>query len=136
MIRIFTPVNKTKVMKAKKLFLTPQWVEIKQMFEANTNGSKEHGKNFPLGGELDELTQHFLGKIALITLDKGFDAVIEGVRMDVWKERIWSLIQNAGLLPEIAWKEELEDTDSEDTWYITEDEFDEDEFDRQICSQI
>ena len=27
--------------------------------------------------------------------------------MDLWKERIWSLIENAGLLPEIAWKDEL-----------------------------
>ena len=28
--------------------------------------------------------------------------------MDLWKERIWSLVENAGLLPEIAWRDDLE----------------------------
>jgi hypothetical protein len=27
--------------------------------------------------------------------------------MDLWKERIWSLIENAGLLPDIAWRDDL-----------------------------
>jgi hypothetical protein len=26
--------------------------------------------------------------------------------MDLWKERIWSVIENAGLLPEIAWRDD------------------------------
>ena len=111
--------------KAEKLFLTPQWMEIKQMFEANTNGSKEYGKNFPLEGELDELTQHFVGKISLITLDRGFDAVIEGVKLDLWKERIWSLIENAGLLPEVSEEDYVfMDKVIEETWHQPDDEFD------------
>lgn len=111
--------------KAEKLFLTPQWMKIKQMFEANTNGSKEYGKNFPLEGELDELTQHFVGKISLITLDRGFDAVIEGVKLDLWKERIWSLIENAGLLPEVSEEDYVfMDKVIEETWHQPDNEFD------------
>jgi len=109
----------------EKMFLTNKWIEIKKMFEANTNGSKEYGSNFELDGELDELTQHFLGYIAELTLSKGFDAEVEGVKLDLWKERIWSLIENAGLLPNIAWKDELEeDVEVEDTWNEYNDEFD------------
>ena len=103
-------------MKAEKSVLTPKWLTIKQMFEAGTNGSNEYGKNFPIDGELDELTQHFLGMLGTITLKQGFDAVVEGVRMDLWKERIWAVIENAGLLQEIAWKEDLESVFSQDKW--------------------
>ena len=103
-------------MKAEKSVLTPKWLTIKQMFEAGTNGSNEYGKNFPIDGELDELTQHFLGMLGTITLKQGFDAVVEGVRMDLWKERIWAVIENAGLLQEIDWKEDLESVFSQDKW--------------------
>lgn len=113
-------------------FLTNKWLEIKKMFEANTNGSKEYGSNFELDGELDELTQHFLGYIAKLTLSKGFDAEVEGVKLDLWKERIWSLIENAGLLPNIAWKDELEEEkEIEDTWG----KYDDDEFDADLEAQ-
>ena len=114
-------------MKVEKSVLTPKWQEIKAMFEANTNGSKEYGSNFELDGELDQLTQHFLGYIAKLTLSRGFDAEVEGVSLNLWKERIWSLIENAGLLPNVAWKDELEeDTEIEDTWNTSDDEFDAD----------
>jgi hypothetical protein len=110
-------------------FLTNKWLEIKKMFEANTNGSKEYGSNFEIDGELDELTQHFLGYITKLTLSKGFDAEVEGVKLDLWKERIWSLIENAGLLPNIAWKDERdadEEVEVQDNWYSTDSEFDAD----------
>ena len=111
--------------KVEKLFLTPKWMEIKQMFESNTNGKKEYGKNFPLDGELDQLTQHFVGMIGVITLQEGFDAVIEGVRLDLWKERIWAVIENAGLLPEFSLQEEeIIDKARKDLWNKVDDEFD------------
>jgi len=111
-------------MKVEKSVLTPKWLEIKAMYEANTNGSKEYGENFELDGELDTLTQHFVGMLGAITLKQGFDVVVEGISMNLWKERIWSLIENAGLLPNIAWKDELEDEEVEDTWNTSDDEFD------------
>jgi hypothetical protein len=127
-------------MKKEKLILTPKWLEIKSMFEANTNGSKEYNSNFPVGGELDILTEHFIGMLSNITLNEGFDVVVEGVKMDTWKERIWSVIENGGLLPNIAWRDEMEDEDIEegDDWGKVEeyDELDEDDFDAKILNVI
>ena len=48
--------------------------------------------------------------------------------MDLWKERIWSLVENAGLLPEIAWRDDKESDrlEAEDKWnsYDEEDGYD------------
>ena len=96
------------------------------MYENGTNGSKEYGKNFPIDGELDELTQHFIGYLLLLTQEKGFDCIVEDVKMDLWKERIWSLVENAGLLPEIAWRDDKESDrlEAEYKWNSDDDEFD------------
>ena len=111
-------------MKIEKMFLTPKWQEIKSMYEAGTNGSSAYGENFQLDGELDELTQHFLGYIITLTESRGFDCIVEGVKMDLWKERIWAVVENAGLLPNIAWKDERDDEkEVVDTWNQDEDEF-------------
>jgi hypothetical protein len=40
--------------------------------------------------------------------------------LDKWKDRVWNLIENAGLLPEYS-EEETEDlVEILDTWYSTE----------------
>ena len=90
--------------KIKKSFLTPKWLEVKLMYEQGTNGSDKYGTNFAIGGELDKLTREFVDIIREFTHEFGWDCVIEGVKMDLWKERIWSVIENAGLLAPIAWK--------------------------------
>ena len=88
-------------------------------------------------GKLDELTQHFIGMIGAITLKQGFDTIVEGVKMDLWKERIWAVVENAGLLPAIAWKDELEMEEIRDSWSDTDNEFDTEEFnDDQIYNQL
>ena len=114
--------------KTQKSILTAEWLTIKAMYEANTNGSNKYGTNFPIDGELDQLTMNFIDKIGDLTNKMGFDCVIDGVHMNLWKERIWSLVENAGLLPEIAWKDELaeEEAEIEDTWYSDDNEFDAD----------
>ena len=111
-----------------KSILTAEWLTIKAMYEANTNGSNKYGTNFPIDGELDQLTMNFIDKIGDLTNKMGFECVIDGVHMNLWKERIWSLVENAGLLPEIAWKDELaeEEAEIEDTWYSDDNEFDAD----------
>ena len=114
--------------KTQKSILTAEWLTIKAMYEANTNGSNKYGTNFPIDGELDQLTMNFIDKIGDLTNKMGFECVIDGVHMNLWKERIWSLVENAGLLPEIAWKDELaeEEAEIEDTWYSDDNEFDAD----------
>jgi hypothetical protein len=87
-------------MKNKKP-LTEKWLKIREIFEANTNDNISYGKNFPIEGELDQLVEHFIGYLSFYTIEMGYDAVIEGVKLDIWKERIWTLCEKAGLLPEI-----------------------------------
>ena len=107
------------------------WVDqatAELMYEANTNGSNKYGTNFPINGELDQLSTSFVDKIGKLTEKLGFECIIDGVSMNLWKERIWSLIENAGLLPEIAWKDELAEEEAEikDNWYSDNDDFDAD----------
>lgn len=117
--------------KVEKSIVTPMWLQIKKMYETETNGSSEYGSNFEIGGVLDEISLEFVNMLGEITQHQGWDCVVEGVKMDLWKERIWSLIENAGLLAPIAWKTELEDEEKEDTWYMTEEEFDLEELAKQ-----
>jgi len=118
--------------KVEKSIVTPQWLKIKAMYEAGTNGSSKYGTNFEIGGELDELSLEFVNMLGEITQKFGWDCIVEGVKMDLWKERIWALIENAGLLADIAWKDELaEELGKEDTWYMTEEEFDLEELAKQ-----
>ena len=93
-------------MKVKKSYVTPKWLKIKEMYEKGTNGSDKYGTNFPIGGELDRLTLDFVSELGELTSRNGWDYIIDDVKLDLWKERIWCLIENAGLLREIAWKEE------------------------------
>jgi hypothetical protein len=103
--------------------VTSKWLKIKSMYKLGTNGSNKYGSNFPVGGELDLLTDEFIDILGLITMKWGYDCVVDGVKMDIWKERIWSLVENAGLLPEIAWRDELEDEqEKKDDWYKDDEE--------------
>ena len=93
--------------KVKKSFVTPKWVEIKETYEKGTNGSDKYGTNFEIKGELDIISSEFVDILGELTRQFGWGCVIEDIKMDLWKERIWSLIENAGLLPEIAWRDDL-----------------------------
>lgn len=115
--------------KAKKLILTNEWVEIKEMFEANTKGCEEYGKNFEIGGRLDILTRLFLDRLGNITTHKGYYCVIDGITMNLWKERLWSVIENAGLLAPIAWKIDDAKQEEIDRKIALEEEKWKDEFD-------
>jgi len=109
-----------------KTIVTPKWQKIKAMYEAGTNGSDKYGTNFEIEGELDLMCHEFIDMMGEITQDKGFDCVVEDIKMDLWKERIWSLVENAGLLPEIAWRDDKESDrlEAEDKWNSYDDEFD------------
>jgi len=124
--------------KIEKSFLTPKWLVVKKMYEEGTNGSDKYGENFPVDGELNELTVEFVEMLGEFTRQFGWDCVIEGVKMDLWKERIWSLVENAGLLPEIAWRDDLE-TDRLNQMEVDDDdiyEMDLDEMDDKIYNNI
>ena len=54
------------------------------------------------------MSSEFVSKMGVLTRKFGWECIIEDVHMNLWKERIWSLIENAGLLPEIAWRDDKE----------------------------
>ena len=115
--------------KVTRSIMTPKWLEIKKMYETESNGSKEYKSNFKIGGEFDELTREFLDMIMTICEEFGNECTIEGVHMNLWKERIWSVIENGGLLAPIAWKlddeaDELEALEAQEAaWSTNENEF-------------
>ena len=117
------------MVKAKRLILTNEWVEIKEMFEEGTNGCEDYGKNFEIGGKLDILTRSFLDRLGDITTHKGYYCVIDGVKMNLWKERLWSVVENAGLLAPIAWKIDIAKQEEIDRKVELEEAKWEDEFD-------
>ena len=102
--------------------ITPKWLKIKKMYKEGTNGSKKYGTNFELGGELNILALELIDMLGEITQKNGFDCIVEDIEMDLWKKRVWSLIENAGLLNAIETDddEEYED-DEDDDWFIDED---------------
>lgn len=115
--------------KAKRLILTNEWVEMKEMFEKGTNGDDTYGKNFKIGGELDILSRTFLDKLGDLTSLKGYYCIIDGVKMNLWKERLWSVIENAGLLAPIAWKTDLVLEEEMAKKIASQTDWEEDEFD-------
>ncbi len=94
--------------KVLKQYVTPKWLKIKKMYESETNGSDKYGTNFKIGGEFDDLTRDFIDMCGELTRRFGADSTIEDVKLDIWKLRVWTAVENAGLLPEIAWRDDKE----------------------------
>jgi hypothetical protein len=119
--------------KAIKQTVTPMWLDIKEFYTNNTktkakaNNAPRYGTNFPINGELDKMCHDFIDLMGELTHEFGYECVIEDIKMDLWKERIWSLVENAGLLPEIAWrddkeKDRLEEENVEEIYDFSEEE--------------
>lgn len=104
--------------------ITPKWLKIKKMYKEGTNGSKKYGTNFELGGELNVLALELIDMLGEITQKNGFDCIVEDIEMDLWKKRVWSLIENAGLLNAIETDDDEEDEEDEDDDWFIEDEDD------------
>ena len=103
--------------------ITPKWLKIKKMYKEGTNGSKKYGTNFELGGELNVLALELIDMLGEITQKNGFDCIVEDIEMDLWKKRVWSLIENAGLLNAFETDDEEEgEEDEDDDWFIKEEE--------------
>jgi hypothetical protein len=123
--------------------ITDQFNKIKLMYKAGTNGNSEYGKNFEIGGELDVLCWEFIAELSKITMEKGYNQVIENVELDSWKDRAWHILENAGLLEGIGpcgkvivnskfFKDEDEEENEPINWFKTEEsgsfEINEEEF--------
>jgi Ran GTPase-activating protein (RanGAP) involved in mRNA processing and transport len=104
-----------------KFPITNQFLTLKNMFKDGVTNLEEFDYlSAKLLVDLTELTER--GK-------KGDDK-IEGVTLDLWKDRVWHLIERSGLLPEYKETEdEVEEyEEEEDEWYKdNSSEFDSDE---------
>ena len=99
--------------KKEKNIIETKFLNIKNKF-------KEGGYDIE---EMDHLTCDLIAHLAQLT-DNGFTE-IEGISIDLYKDRTWWLIEKLGLLPE--YRDEDEDLgeldEVEDTYYKDEDEF-------------
>lgn len=90
--------------------ITNQFLDLKQMFKSGVEDIEA----------FENLSGQLLVTLAELT-GEGYsgDEVIEGVKLDLWKDRVWHLIERAGLLPEYK-DEETQDfvsTLEGDVWY-------------------
>jgi len=75
--------------------------------------------------EVDQITCELIAELAVLTT-KGYTE-INGTSIDLYKDRVWWIVEKAGLLPEYRDPEDdIEDLfdEDEDDYYKTDDEFD------------
>jgi len=83
-----------------KTIITPKWLKIKAKFDKESNGSREYGTNFEIKGEFQEMCDELIETFEEITEEYGFNYEIEDISLDLWKDRVWNLVERAGLLEE------------------------------------
>ena len=74
--------------------------------------------------EVDQITCELIAELAVLTV-KGYTE-INGTSIDLMKDRVWWIVEKAGLLPEYRDEEDdIEDEgfDEEDDYYKVEDEY-------------
>ena len=102
---------------ARKNPIEAKWLNIKTKFK-----SGKYDLN-----ELDELTSDLIAHLSQLT--ERDISEIDGVRIDLYKDRVWNVIEHIGLLPEYrSPKDEDDDIEIVDDYYKDE-EFGEYEID-------
>jgi hypothetical protein len=74
--------------------------------------------------EVDQITCELIAELAVLT-ERGITE-INGISIDLYKNRVWYIIELAGLLPEYRDEEDNIDeigSDEEDDYYKVEDEY-------------
>ena len=108
--------------KQVKVSITNQYLELKSMVDSEKFDVEAFDQwSMSLINYLGELSLHGITKI-------------EGLNMNLWKDRVWFLIEKAGLLPE--YREPNPDLELEETidlWYKEEEE--EEEIDEEEAYQ-
>lgn len=101
-------------MKSKTKFpISNRFETIKQMYKSR----KKDGFDIEAFDVLSMDLINLLGECTMAGVTE-----VEGLHVDKWKDRVWNLIENAGLLPE--YRDEEDDSnfvEIVDTWYTDED---------------
>jgi hypothetical protein len=100
--------------KKEKNIIETKWLELKAK-------SKVDNPNIE---ELDTLTSTLIAQLAQLT-ELGVTEV-DGVSVDLYKDRVWWVVEKIGLLPEYRDEdeEELLELLIKDDWEVCDDEFD------------
>ena len=101
--------------KKEKHPIEVKYLDLKKRFKAKEMSIEE----------IDLITCELITELALLT-EKNVTE-INGVSIDLYKDRVWWIVENAGLLPEYRAEEEdiVDELDNEeDDYYKVEDDFD------------
>ena len=85
-------------------------------FEALKQMYKSKDFNVELFDEMSTSMITLLGECTMRDMTE-----IEGISIEKWKDRVWNLIENAGLLPEYRGEDDYILEEIVDTWYDEED---------------
>lgn len=99
--------------KKQKHTIEVDFLDLKNKFKANQLTTEQ----------VDQITCKLIAEMAVLTVNGVTE--INGVSIDLYKDRVWWIVEKAGLLPE--YRDEEEDLDSdieiEDDYYNNEDDF-------------
>ena len=98
-------------MKKEKHIIETKFETLKSNFKNNTLTTDE----------IDNLTCELILDLALLT-ESGITE-INGTSIDLFKDRVWWIVEKAGLLPEYRDEEEDIEDEIEDDYYKVDDEF-------------
>lgn len=96
--------------KKQKHTIEIKYLDLKKRFKAKQITTEE----------VDQITCELIADLAVLT-DRGFTE-INGTSIDLMKDRVWWIIELAGLLPEYR-DEDIEEVEEVDDYYKVEDEF-------------
>jgi hypothetical protein len=96
----------------------------KHIIETKFETLKSKFKNNELTtDEIDNLTCELILELALLT--ENGTTEINGTSIDLFKDRVWWIVEKAGLLPEYRDEDDdFSDVEIEDDYYKVEDDFD------------
>jgi hypothetical protein len=94
----------------KNNIIETQWLEIKTKFKSG---------NYDLT-ELDYLTSDLIAQLALLTVNGHTE--VDGISIDKYKDRVWNVIENIGLLPEYRGEDDLFEKEITDDWEKVDEE--------------
>jgi hypothetical protein len=100
--------------KKEKHTIEVKYLDLKTRFKAGTISIEE----------VDQITCELIAELAVLTV-KGYTE-INGTSIDLMKDRVWWIVEKAGLLPEYRDEEDNIDEegfDEEDDYYKVEDEY-------------
>ena len=98
--------------KKEKHPIEVKYLDLKKRFKA---------KEMPIE-EVDLITCELIAELAILT-EKNVTE-INGVSIDLYKDRVWWIVENAGLLPEYRDEEEDIVDEIKDDYYKIDDDFD------------